>query len=66
MVDSGRKGAVFLERYLALASKAHSLDLTTETAALSATIADLALLWDCSERSARQTLGRLEAWGLLE
>lgn len=61
-VDSGPKGSVFLDRYLALA---HSVAPHGQGAPRAATIADLARLWDCSERSARQTLGRLEVWGLL-
>lgn len=61
-VNSGPKGSVFLDRYLDLA---HSAPPDRQDATLTATIADLARLWDCSERSARQTLGRLQVWGLL-
>lgn len=61
-LDRGPKGLVFLERYLDLAQSAPR---EGQHAALATTVADLAQLWDCSERSARQTLGRLEMWGLL-
>ncbi len=61
-VDRGPKGLVFLERYLDLAQSAPR---EGQHAALATTVADLAQLWDCSERSARQTLGRLGMWGLL-
>jgi hypothetical protein len=64
-VDSGRKGSVFLDRYLVLAAAAHAGDHKVEGTALAATVADLAVLWDCSARSARQTLARLTEWDLL-
>ena len=61
-MDSGPKGSVFLDRYLDLA---HVAPLGGQDAPLTTIIVDLPRLWDCSERSARQTLRRLELWGLL-
>ncbi len=61
-MDIGPKGSVFLDRYLLLAQ---SPPPAGEGAPRTATIAELAQLWDCSARSARETLGRLQTWGLL-
>ncbi len=55
------KGDIFLSRYVRLAHAVH--ENTPDGDGL--TVADLAGLWDCSERAAQESLQRLAAWGLL-
>ena len=54
------KSSVFLNRYIRLAHAIHETAQPT-----SITIAELAKLWYCSERTAQESIQRLETWGLL-
>lgn len=59
------KGNVFLNRYIHLAHAIHSGASDQTAAPTTMTMAELATLWDCSERSAQESVQRLESWGLL-
>lgn len=61
------KQDVFLSRYIVLAGWVHARFQVAPDQArpVLVTVAELAKLWDCSERSARQSLARLQSWGLL-
>ncbi len=63
---SDPKAQVFLSRYVRLA---HHLPGEMESGPAlvsSITVAELAKLWDCSERSAGESLQRLKSWGLVD
>src|SRR5690348_15965871 len=58
-----QKDNVFFDRYVAVA---HSLQGTCCAGHFEVTVAELAELWDCSQRSARQSLTRLAEYGLIK
>lgn len=55
------KGDVFLDRYIKLAHALHQHAEPTDALTVSA----VAELWDCSVRSAQDSLQRLKSWGLI-
>ncbi|NMP23326.1 SgrR family transcriptional regulator [Sulfobacillus harzensis] len=59
------KGNVFLDRYIHLAHAIHDGAPDQTVGPTTMTIAELAGLWDCSERAAQESVQRLESWGLL-
>lgn len=59
------KGTVFLDRYVQLAHAIHQGPPEQTARPTTMTIAELATLWDCSERSAQESVQRLQSWGLL-
>lgn len=59
------KGNVFLNRYIHLAHAIHNGASDQTAGPTTLTIAELATLWECSERAAQESVQRLENWGLL-
>lgn len=59
------KGNVFLNRYIHLAHAIHAGSPDQTPGPTTITMAELATLWECSERSAQESVQRLEHWGLL-
>ncbi len=59
------KGDIFFNRYIHLAHAIHdgAPDQIANPTAM--TMAELATLWECSERAAQESVQRLESWGLL-
>lgn len=57
------KRTVFLSRYITLAQSI--ADTSSPDVISSITVAELAALWNCSERSAQDSVQRLKTWGLL-
>lgn len=61
------KQDVFLSRYIVLAGWVHTRFRVGPDPAhpVLVTVAELAHLWGCSDRATRQSLARLQSWGLL-
>jgi len=66
MIDShSGKSGIFLDRYVQLAHAVHTGPPDENPPPASLTVSELATLWDCSIRSAQETVRRLTTWGLL-
>lgn len=63
---SDPKAQVFLSRYVALAHRLPGGPESCKAWVSSITVSELAALWDCSERSAQESLQRLKSWGLVD